>query len=352
MSKNYQELIESTRMRLNPESVSFQKSFSEELSSISYNDALVYVRMAMKSVEPEYTKKTKEAGDKVKQHLNQGLHNAYFKYQGSVITNTHIKGYSDIDLLTISSRFYSWDSSRVNEVLNTTNRYNYQEASIQKLEKEVNLNSYTGNSLEDLRKLRIDSEIILNSIYNICETQHPKAIKITNLSLKRDVDIVIANWYDDVMSIINNKGDYRGVQIYDKEKNNVGLVDYPFLSINRINDKSSMTNGRLKKMIRFLKNIKAASNLDFDLSSFDINAICYNIDKAKYLNLPFFELVSVLYSEIRTICIDSNYADNIVSVDGREYIFRFSSEKIVNLKKILTEIEPIHEDLSKSLIYG
>lgn len=108
--KNYRNLIESTRARLNPDGITFQKTFTEELSALSYSDALTFVRLAMKSVEPEYTEKTKEAGGRVKEHLDNGLVNKTFRYQGSVMTNTHIKGYSDIDLLVISDKFYTWDS--------------------------------------------------------------------------------------------------------------------------------------------------------------------------------------------------------------------------------------------------
>ena len=108
--KDYKNLIESTRARLNPDQITFERRFSEELSSISYSDALTFVRLAMKSVEPSYTAKTKEAGEKVKGHLDTGLSNKTYRYQGSVMTNTHIKGYSDIDLLVISNKFYSWKS--------------------------------------------------------------------------------------------------------------------------------------------------------------------------------------------------------------------------------------------------
>ena len=71
------------------------------------------------------------------------------------------------------------------------------------------------------------------------------------------MDIVIANWYDNVTAVLRDKdSDFRGIQVYNKELNSKGDPDYPFLSIKRINDRSSKTNGRLKKMIRFLKNIK------------------------------------------------------------------------------------------------
>ena len=76
---------------------------------------------------------------------------------------------------------------------------------------------YTGNVYDDLRTIRVQSENILSRKYVRCDTSHPKAIKITNQDLHRDVDIVAASWYDDVDSILNDqKIPYRGIQVYDK----------------------------------------------------------------------------------------------------------------------------------------
>jgi hypothetical protein len=350
MAKNYKQLTESIRGRINPENFVLRKSFSDELSTISYSDVLTYIRVAMKGVEPEYTQKSKDAGERAKEHLSKGLSDVTFKYQGSVMTDTHIKGYSDIDLLTICEKFYQPDNFKIKQLLdNPEQRVKYYQTSIDKLQRVLNTDSYTGNALEDLKKLRFDSENILSNVYSICDKTKPKAIKIKNLSLNREVDIVIANWYDDVTSIINDKGDFRGIQVYNKDTNSRGDADYPFLSIRRINERSSETNGRLKKMIRFLKNSKAISDLEIVLSSFDINAICYDIKVSEYQNLSFYELVPVLYNQIKSICNDQTKADSIVSVDGREWIFRYKSGKIENLKKLLAEIEGIFIDLKSAI---
>jgi len=350
MTKNYRQLAESIRGRINPENFVFQKSFSDELSTISYSEVLTYIRLAMKGVEPAYTQKSKDAGERVKEHLASVLPNVVFKYQGSVMTDTHIKGYSDIDLLTICDKFYQYDAPNVIQVLNTPDkRSQYFQWSIDKLQHEVNNPSYTGNSLEDLKTLRIESERILSAIYSICDMKKPKAIRIKNLSLNREVDVTIANWYDDISSIINDKGDYRGIQVYNKEFNSRERADFPFLSIKRINDRGSETNGRIKRMIRFLKNCRENSDHTIDLSSFDINAICYNIDISKYSSLSFYELVPVIYNQLKSLYTDKNHFDNVISVDGREYIFRGTTNKISNLKLLLAEVEGIYLDLKTTI---
>lgn len=349
MSKNYQRLAEAVRNRINPDQISISKSFSEELSAISYNDVLVYIRMAMKGVEPEYTQKSKEAGERVKGHLKD-LEQVSFEYQGSVMTNTHIKGHSDIDLLVLSEKFYRYDAAGSQRFINDSSlRGGLKPGQVNNLLNEVSGSSYTGDGLKDLRDLRLNSEGILTYTYEICDIRNSKAIKITNKSLNRDVDVVVANWYDDVVSIINDKGEYRGIQVYNKDLHSRELPDYPFLSISRINQRSADTNGRLKRMIRFLKNIKADSGKadQVKLSSFDFNAICYDIDPGLYYNKTFIELVPILYNQIYSICNNAHHADRVTSVDGREPIFRGNPEKIQNLRLILAEVASIFTDLNR-----
>jgi len=350
MAKNYRQLTESIRTRINPDNIAIQKAFSDELSTLSYSEVLTFIRVAMKGVEPEYTQKSKDAGEKVKNHLSKELKDVSFKYQGSVMTNTHIKGYSDIDLLTICEKFYQPDRYNIQKLLENTEQRVKFFSSLPKLEKEATGSSYQGNASEDLRNIRIDSENILKEVYTNCDIKKPKSIKIKNLSLNREVDIVVANWYDDISSVINDKGDYRGIQVYNKETNSREAADYPFLSIKKINERSSLTSGRLKRMIRFLKNVKAISDHEIDLSSFDINAICYDIPPAKYQNLTIFQLVPLLHAQLKSIGTNQEHSDQLISVDGREYIFRGNSTKLNNIKSLLGEVEGVYADFLKQNI--
>ncbi|GHT35066.1 hypothetical protein FACS189434_12290 [Bacteroidia bacterium] len=348
---DYKQLAQNVQSRLNPDSeyILERKLFSD--LSDAPNDILKYIKLAMRGVEPEYTEKSKEAGQRVKEHLSS-LSNVTFKYQGSVMTNTHIKGASDIDLLTICDKFYGWDRTGIENILNSyTEKTIYSVTQIEKLENEIQYFSpYSGTPLDDLRKIRLDSENILQNVYDIFDASNGKAIKITNKNLRRDVDIVTASWYDNVSSIINDKGtDYRGIQVYDKNKHTRIPVDYPFLSIKRINERGSATNDRLKKMIRFLKHLKADSKQDIDLSSFDINAICYDIDTSKYINQSYHELVYTIYLQLDSICKNKSHSDSIVSVDGKEYIFINNDSKLNNLKKLMTELTSVFIDLYTAL---
>jgi hypothetical protein len=201
----------------------------------------------------------------------------------------------------------------------------------------------------ELLELRRQSEQKLLTTYQYCEVNNPKAIKIKNLSLKKDVDIVIANFYDDVASIIHDKGDYRGVQIYNKNTQAIERPDYPFLSIKRINEKSAATNGRLKKMIRFLKNLKAESGRSIEIGSYYINALCYSIDINIYKSLAFYDLLPVLYEHIKKVCNNQRLAQQITSIDGKEHIFTTHPQKINILLSLLAEIEEVYVDSKRNL---
>lgn len=349
--RDYRRLIQNIQARTNPESIALEKAFSDELSSISYSDILKYVRYAMKGVEPEYTQKSRLAGERVQNHLKANLSDVIYKYQGSVMTNTHIKGTSDIDLLVITDSFYTFDRKSINTVITTESlKSQLSTYQLEKLQNELKGGGYS-DALTDLRKNRIDSENTLNPVYDICDISHPKAIKITNKSLNRDVDIVIANWYDNLTSVLKDKdSDFRGIQVYNKESNSKGDADYPFLSIKRINERSSETKGRLKKMIRFLKNIKADSDLEIKLSSFDINAICYDIETSKYSSNNFYELVPIIYLQLKSLSDNIEHSNNLKSVDGNESIFLNDSAKLDSLRNLMAEIDSILLDLKKAFV--
>lgn len=63
--------------------------------------------------------------------LDKELRHVSFEFQGSVMTKTHTKGYSDIDLLAICEKFYGYDSSNVKKVLSERQYRNRYRASLQ-----------------------------------------------------------------------------------------------------------------------------------------------------------------------------------------------------------------------------
>ena len=342
---NYSNLINQIESRYNPESLRTVRENSIQSIAGIDRDVAKYVKLAMNEVDPVYTQKTLNAGENAMYHLSRELsYDVDFRYQGSVMTRTHIQGVSDIDLVTISKRFNDTDYTRARNYVES-NPYSY-DTRVQRVRDWVNnFSSYRGDANEDLKLLRIDSERVLKSHYSICNTANPKAIRVTNQHFHRDVDVVIASWHDSLEYIASSDETYKGIYIYDKERNMRLGPDFPFLSIDRINSRSADTGGRLKKMIRFLKNIKADSEQFINLSSFDINAICYNISIDDYKNSHYLDLVRVLWLKLWHLCNNNSEMDKLKSVDGSESIFEYNNSKKENLKRLEREVWNIYNEI-------
>ena len=342
---DYTTLINRIESRYNPDSLNeAQTNTILSLSGID-TDIAKYVKLAMNEVDPIYTNKTLEAGENAKLHLQNELSQSVdFRYQGSVMTRTHIRGVSDIDLLTIIGRFQDTDYNEAKAYVEN-HPYSYDTATMQIRNWVNSFTRYIGDANNDLMRLRLEDENILKSHYVICDTSKPKSIRITNQNLHRDVDVVVASWHDSLEYIRGDGDVHRGINIYDKQKNERLGPDFPFLSIDRINRKSTNTEGRLKKMIRFLKNIKADASVNIELTSFDINAICYDIDIDEYRNSYYLDLVRVLWLKLYHLCQNESEANDLRSVDGTEYIFRNKSSKLDSLKLLHDKVWEIYNDI-------
>lgn len=343
---NYQLKLERLNNRYNPErSVIIENRMSSEDFSFD-TDITRYVKRAMMAVDSNYTNKTKEAGENVKTHLRGALTDVSFRYQGSVMTDTHIRGASDIDLLVICEKFYGTDITRVRQEL--ANDYIYPQTIINRLRKyESSFSPYQGDSHNDLLSIRRAIELAMLQTYDICDISKAKAVQITNQHLHRDVDIVTSSWFDSFEYVKDGMPENkRGIKIYNKDLGIAEGPDYPFLSIERINDKSSESNGRLKRMIRFLKNVRTDSEKDINLTSFDINAICYSIPIEDYVSLDYKSLVHVIWSTMFHLWYDHKQ-DTLKSVAGDEYIFKDKPAKVESLKLLEDEVYKIKTELER-----
>ena len=159
MSK-YDSLISKIQDRYNPEqNREISMRVNSELSGID-KDVARYVKMAMNEVDQHYTQITLDAGENAKQHLKDNQIGIEYRYQGSVMTRTHIRGASDIDLLTITGKFNDTDLSKVTTILNSPYPvYNYWE--MDKLRRWKNsFSRYVGNANADKSFIRLEDENI------------------------------------------------------------------------------------------------------------------------------------------------------------------------------------------------
>lgn len=296
--ENYSDLISKISDRYNPEKERLVESrmFSDFYSWDA--DVVKYVRLAMNEVDDSYTQKVLSAGNTVKQSLDANQTGIQYEFQGSVMTRTHIRAASDIDLLTITPKFFNSEISKVRQEIGNSYKYTYtQNRHLQNYANQFS--SFQGNSLQVLRDLRRDDENILTQRYSRCDISKAKSIKVHPLQYRIDVDVVVASWFDSFDYALRGKDKvYRGISIYNKKNDAQESPSLPFLSIERINSRSAEINGRLKKMIRFLKNVKEDSGQDINLTSFEINAICYDIPVSSYKDATYIQLVQIVWEKL------------------------------------------------------
>ena len=262
---------------------SFQKSLLLEnqfsFSSLAEKEKWTkYVLDSMSEVPKRSTEISFEEGEKVKKHLLDNLGNyglsAEFRFQGSVINNTHIKGYSDIDLLVITNKYYTLERPQIPS------------------------NPYKGNPLDDLNELRQVCAEILNNSYPVANVDifGAKSIKLSGGSLRRDIDIVPANWFDSNLYHQYPECAYlRGIQILNTKENSRD-TNYPFYNKVLLNIKDEKTNHLYKSIVRLAKNIRCDSdNKEVqNISSYDIQALFYHMNNECLYNLSGIDVIPVI----------------------------------------------------------
>lgn len=290
------------------------KSFSCE-DSTAYTDqtserkkAQKYALEAMKELPPESTKTSYEEGDKVKGHLIKGLQEYEFspkyRYQGSVTCNTHIKHYSDIDLLVIIGKFVTVENPR-----------------------RV-IEPYKGNPIDDLTRLRNICIEILQKSYTVANVQaNSKSIKISGGSLRRSIDVVPSNWYNSEQYYRTNKDYFRGIQIFDT-KTQQRQTNYPFWNIQLVEQKDNRTQKLYRPLIRLAKTLKADSKKNIDISSYDIQAIFYYMPNEEFLGCyqNQLSLINAAENYLKALLSNYKYFSNLLVPDQTRKI----SEKVTH----------------------
>jgi hypothetical protein len=274
-------------------------NLSESFSKSTLPENLKYLMESMLPISKKYNDITEQAATNVMTHLERALSLSFsrnYRKQGSVMTDTNIKLYSDIDLLSIIS-----DYSFLAPAL-CPPQFPYQ-----------------GVPESDIETLRKQSTAILKMQYDEVDDSGTKSISIFNKNLKRKVDVVFSFWYNTSEYESKNDEYYRGIYLYDFSKKSKQL-DYPFAHISAVNYKGDRTAGGSKRGVRLLKTLKADSETDIRLSSFQLTTIAHTIDNSQLLYYPGQELTIAisLSNEVGKLIDNSTYRKGITSPNGTE----------------------------------
>lgn len=234
-------------------------SVKEAYESRAQSAASRYTLGAMAEVNPRYTEISVEECVRIANQLTKNLESESvycdYRLQGSVPTNTHIRGVSDVDFLVIIRDQYWFDRDGPK-----ANQYG----------------NYSGDLFQDLKNLRTRSEAILKAQFPAAhvDCNGAKSIKISGGSLKREVDVVPSAWFNSVDFQNYDMEKYRGVDILNKTVPET-IRNYPFLHISNVNDKARESNDGMKMAVRLLKNIKNDSDRNIKLSSYEISGLLW-----------------------------------------------------------------------------
>jgi hypothetical protein len=292
----------------------------------------------MQEVGPDYMRISIETAERVQNQLAIGLaavgRTVGFRLQGSVPCNIHIRGVSDVDLLTLDEAFHTYD----------------QLGSIAQLGGYRSPISYT--PLSALQLLRRHIESILKEKYPAAEvdTSGGKAVKISGGSLARPVDVVPSHWHDTADYQRTDQEHDRGVYILDR-KVPTTVLNMPFRHIKRVTDQDRLALLSLKKAIRLCKNVKsdaAEDGTEINLPSFDIAATMYHADLTALRVGAGYELAILAETQryLDALACNFNQARTLMVPDGSRRIFD-TEAKLNGLRSLSIEMDDLVKEVAK-----
>lgn len=293
--------------------------------------AVRYTVGAMAPIDPRYTEITYEQGDRVKNQIDKALRDVGascdFRYQGSVTNNTHIKSYSDIDLLAITQRFWTLEPP--------------QKPSC----------PYEGDPVADLKEIRSTSRSCLVKEFPAADVDNSgkKSLTISGGSLSRKIDVVPANWYDTNHYAQMLAERYRAIQVLDVSSGE-RIKNMPFMHNYLIEERDRRTGGGLRKAVRLMKSLKYDSD-SVSLSSYDLASLGYNMPEYQLLTRPGEEipLLARLKDHLDMVAGDTQLRAEMLVPDGSRAVFAPGHATVRGLDEMRTEVDDLVEAVRRNL---
>lgn len=296
---------------------------SYALSESIGNQAYGYIIGAMAPVSRKYTENIINEGVRVFDCIDKALPGKYSiqkRFQGSVTTDTHIRYYSDIDVLTLTNEYH-------------------------KLSKGLpNPNPYVGCSRSHLLDLRDEEYDILNRSFYKASVDNTggKSIELSGGSLICKVDVVPCAWYRTHASHTSGYEVDKGIHLVDKNTFE-DIYNFPFLHKFYIDYKNNDCKNNLKKLIRFLKVFKAdmkkLDGINVDLNSYDITSIAYNLSELDLKYSNEIELIQKFINFVQKIENDETFQESMLVPN--------KTRKVFNRPGMMNELLKMSEQLIK-----
>ena len=307
----------------------FTEAFTRGITNKDYE----YLVGAMQPIDAEYTENTFREADRVKSQLAAGLPariTAEFDYQGSVTSDTHIRIYSDIDLLVLHGSFISLDDGA------------------------QNTSPYEGNPIAELIALRGTTTSVLRNKFPAAdvETSGGKAISLSGGSLARKIDVIVGNWWDTELWKQFRVKMARGINVLDS-KVPTRIKNKPFYHNFKLNEKDKKTGG-LRKTIRLLKTLKYDAEQKVEMASYNIASIAYNMSDASLSVEPgaYLQLARNAESELRRFINDQATRESLLVPNGMRKVFGGTGATLSGLKALHKELSDLLSDIRRTAAPG
>lgn len=277
---------------------------NEAYNRVREDDAVKYAIGAMQPIDPEYTAVSFTESERVQAHITPAVNangvRVTYRYQGSVTNDTHIKAHSDIDNLIIHDGFYDLEPP--------------QQPTI----------PYRGNPLEDLKSLRRAATDAAASGFPQVEVDETgaRSVTLTGGSLRREIDLVFANWYNSNAFAQQQHEIWRGIKVLDNDLN-TRVENFPFLHNAHISEKDGRVNGSARKMIRLLKSLQYDAEEKNGLSSYDICSLVWNAPDRLlgYTQGQELQLMQSFHDYMAYVDQDANYRAGLKVPNGTRLVF-------------------------------
>jgi hypothetical protein len=306
--------------------------FAAESFEREPGESTKYLLGAMKPVDAQYTARLREQGDRVENQLTARLKPNYqgieFRRQGSVSNNTHIKYYSDIDVLTIIDKFYTLEHPQEPDF------------------------PYTGEPIDDLITLRSQCVRELGTAFPAARVDNTgsTAVSLSGGSLACKVDVVPANWFNTNDYAASGAEHQRGIQVLNKETRE-RTRNFPFLYNHRI-ERHDAAHSRVPRMLmRLLKTVRADSideGTQIGCSSFDLCSLVYRMPDEYFvvlLNRPL-DIVGKLLDWLRVTIELESLRGTLKVVDDSRIIYRDGST-LTGVTQVYRELDSTYQEAKK-----
>lgn len=292
---------------------------SPAFATCEYGPCGKYLLEAMQPIDDTYSKKVFEVTGRVINKIKSDLWDRNIRldlrYQGALQSNTHVHLAGEVEIMVI-------------------------------LHPREKIKAY--KSVQKLGRL-IMGMVSESELFSAVDYSNQIHILTTHKIPEVNLTIMPTIWVNTEAFLKSKREIDRGIAEYDF-KNKTRKSYLPFRNIARINQKDTLVNGNLKRLIRMVKCIQLDAEEPIDLNDYELACSLYNIHEKK-LNIEPEYILSLLpkVSSYLDKLVRFNMFKKVISPSRKELVFGHKKEKGEELLKLKNELDRVIEALKAEM---